>query len=240
MISTLFHIAVYDPLYNGLIFLIEIIPSHDVGFAVILLTIAVRTILFPLSRRAIETQAAMKKVAPEIERLKETHKDNREEQGRAIFALYRERGVHPFASVGLLIAQLPVIFALYWIFAVGGLPEIYQNLLYSFTPTPSVVNMAFLGFIDMAGHSLVLGVLAAVAQFAYTRLSMGKRIPSLPAARGTSFSADLARSFDLQARYMLPATFIVLSYFIPNAAMLYLITSNIFMVGQEFYSGRRF
>ncbi|MEK9154034.1 MAG: YidC/Oxa1 family membrane protein insertase [Patescibacteria group bacterium] len=240
MISILFHAVVYDPLYNGLIFLIEIIPAHDVGFAVILLTIAVRTILFPLSRRAIETQAAMKKIAPEIEQLKEKHKDNREEQGRAIFALYRERGVHPFASVGLLLAQLPVIFALYWIFAVGGLPEIYSDLLYSFTPMPLAVNMEFLGFIDMAGHSLVLGILAAAAQFAYTRLSMGKRLPAVLAGQNASFSADLARSFDLQARYMLPATFIVLSYFIPNAAMLYLVTSNVFMVGQELFSGRRF
>ncbi|OGG77526.1 hypothetical protein A3B35_01795 [Candidatus Kaiserbacteria bacterium RIFCSPLOWO2_01_FULL_54_24] len=239
MISTLFHAAIYDPLYNGLIFLVGIIPTHDVGLAVILLTIVVRFVLFPLSRRAIETQVAMKKIAPEVEKIKEQYKNNREEQGKAIFALYRERGVHPFASIGLLLAQLPVLFALYWIFAVGGLPEIHPDLLYSFVPPPPSVNMEFLGFLDMAGHSLFLGALAAVAQFVYTRLSMGPR-EKKPAVRGASFSADLARSFDLQARYMLPATFIVLSYFVPNATMLYLVTSNLFMVGQELFSGRRF
>src|SRR3989344_2524982 len=107
MISTVFHAVIYDPLYNGLIFLVGVVPSHDVGLAVIALTIVVRVILLPLSRRAVETQIAMKKVAPEIEKIKEKFKDNREEQGKAIFALYKERGVHPFASFGLLLPPLP-------------------------------------------------------------------------------------------------------------------------------------
>jgi len=241
MISTVFHTVIYDPLYNGLIFLVGVAPSHDVGLAVIALTIVVRVILLPLSRRAVETQIAMKKVAPEIEKIKEKFKDNREEQGKAIFALYKERGVHPFASFGLLLAQLPILFALYWIFANGGLPELRPDLLYSFISAPAGVSMEFLGVLDMAGHSIVLGILAAATQFVYTRLSMGPR-EKKPATTATtaSFSGDLARSFDLQARYVLPATFIFLSFIIPNAAMVYLVTSNTFMIAQEYLSGRRF
>lgn len=239
MISTAFHAVIYDPLYNGLVFLVGATPTHDVGLAVIVLTIAVRVILFPLSRRAVETQMAMKKVAPEVEKLKEKYKNNREEQGKAIFALYRERGVHPFASMGLLLVQLPILFALYWVFAVGGLPEIRPELLYSFVSAPSGVNMEFFGVLNMAGHSIILGIFAAATQFVYTRLSMGPREKKLT-TQEASFGTDLARSFDLQARYMLPATFVVLSYFIPNAAMLYLVTSNTFMIGQEYLSGRRF
>lgn len=239
MISAIFHTLIYDPLYNGLVFLVGIIPTHDVGLAVIALTIVVRILLFPLSRRAVETQIAMKRVAPEIEKLKEKYKDNREEQGKAIFALYRERGVHPFAGIGLLLAQLPILFALYWVFALGGLPEIHPELLYSFVPPPPAVSMLFLGVLDMAGHSLFLGVLAGVTQFIYTRLSMGPR-EKKPEPKQASFTADLARSFDLQARYMLPAMFVFLSFIIPNAAMLYLVTSNLFMVGQELAAGRRF
>ena len=238
MISTVFHTVIYDPLYNGLIFLVGVVPSHDVGLAVIALTIVVRVILLPLSRRAVETQIAMKKVAPEIEKIKEKFKDNREEQGKAIFALYKERGVHPFASFGLLLAQLPVLFALYWIFANGGLPELRPDLLYSFISAPAGVSMEFFGMLNMAGHSIVLGILAAATQFVYTRLSMGPR-EKKPAATA-SFSGDLARSFDLQARYVLPATFVFLSFIIPNAAMLYLVTSNTFMIAQEYLSGRRF
>lgn len=239
MISATFHALVYDPLYNGLVFLVGVIPTHDVGLAVIALTILVRVLLFPLSRRAVETQLAMKKIAPDVERLKEKYKDKREEQAKALFALYREHGVHPFASIGLLLAQLPVLFALYWIFASGGLPDIHPELLYSFIPIPDGVDMEFLGVLDMGGHSIVLGVFAAITQFIYTRLSMG-RPEKKPPAQGGNFSADLARSFEMQARYVLPATFVILSFFIPSAAMLYLATSNAFMIAQEFLSGRRF
>lgn len=239
MISAVFHAVVYDPLYNGLVFLVGVIPTHDVGLAVIALTILVRVLLFPLSRRAVETQLAMKKIAPEVERLKEKYKGNREEQAKALFALYREHGVHPFAGIGLLLAQLPVLFALYWIFASGGLPNIHPELLYSFVSPPSGADMMFLGLLDMSGHSIVLGVLAAITQFVYTRLSMGTPQKKTP-AQGGNFSADLARSFEMQARYVLPATFVVLSFFIPSAAMLYLTTSNAFMIGQELFSGRRF
>lgn len=239
MISALFHTVVYDPLYNGLIFLVGFIPTHDVGVAVVALTVIVRVILIPLSRRAIETQAAMRKIAPEVEEIKEKHKDSREEQSKAIFALYRERGVHPFAGIGLLLLQLPILISLYWIFALGGLPEIRPDLLYSFVVPPPAVSMEFLGFLNMAGHSLILGLLAAATQFAYTRLSMGRREAPKP-SKTPSFSSELARSFDLQARYVLPATFVVLSYFIPNAAMLYLVTSNLFMIGQELAMGRRY
>src|SRR3989344_1901002 len=137
MISAIFHALIYDPLYNGLVFLVGVMPSHDVGLAVIVLTIVVRVILFPLSRRAVETQLAMKKIAPDIEKLKEKYKDNREEQAKAIFALYKERGVHPFASIGLFLLQIPVLFALYWVFAFGGLPDIRPDLLYSFVSSPA-------------------------------------------------------------------------------------------------------
>ena len=238
MISALFHTAIYDPLYNGLVFLVGIIPSHDVGLAVILLTIIVRIILFPVSRRAVESQLAMKKLAPDIEELKKKHKDS-VEQNKAIFALYKEHGVHPFASLGLLLLQLPVLIALYWVFANGGLPVIDFSLLYSFIHAPQTVNMEFLGFMDMnARHNIVLAVLAVITQFIYTRLSMGPR--GEQTSTEATLSSDMAKSFDIQARYVLPLMIGAIAFSIPAAAPLYWVTSNVFMIGQEYLSGRRF
>ncbi|RJQ34933.1 protein translocase component YidC [Candidatus Parcubacteria bacterium] len=239
MISAAFNTLVYEPLYNGLVFFVSLIPSHDVGLAVIALTIVVRFILFPLSRRAIETQIQMKKIAPEVEALKEKFKDKREEQGRAILALYRERGVRPFASFALLLVQLPILIGLYWVFSHGGLPEVNMALLYSFVPVPESIEMVFLGIIAMDGHSILLAALAGVTQFVYTRLSTGKRTPVAQPA-GASFSADMARSFDLQVRYILPVMVAVISYYVVAAAPLYWATSNLFMIGQEYLMGRRF
>lgn len=237
MISAAFNTAIYNPLYNGLVSIVGVLPSHDVGLAVILLTIIVRVVLYPLSKKAIVAQQKMKKIAPQMELLKEKYKNDREQQGKAMFALYKENDIHPFASFGLILIQLPILFALYWVFAFGGLPEIDTALLYSFVPAPAGVNMEFLGLINMAGKSLVLAVLAAVTQIIYTRLSMGER--KKVAATG-SFSGDMARSFDLQARYVLPVIIGVVAYTVPSAAALYWVTSNTAMIAQELLMGRRF
>lgn len=239
MISSAFHAVVYDPLYNGLVFLVDVVPGHEVGLAVILLTIVVRFILFPISRRAVKTQMEMKKIAPQVEAIKERFKNSREEQGRAILALYRENGVRPFASFALILIQLPILIALYWIFSHGGLPEVNTSLLYSFVKIPEAIDMVFLG-IPMDGHSIILAVLAGATQLVYTRLSMGPRNPAPKQPMGKSLSADMARSFDLQMRYALPVMVGVFSYFVVAAAPLYWATGTLFMIVQEYLMGRRF
>jgi len=238
MIGAVFNAVVYDPIYNGLVFFVGALPTHDMGIAVIIVTILVRVVLYPLSKSAIKAQMKMKEVAPEIEELKKRLKDKPEEQSKAIFALYKEREVKPFSGFLLILIQLPILLGLYWVFAMGGLPEINTEILYSFVSVPSAVNMEFLGLIDMSGRSIVLAIIATIAQFVYTRLSMGPR--GEKTATEASFGSDMARSFDLQARYMLPVMVGVIAFFIAAAAPLYWITGNIFMIGQELASGRRF
>jgi YidC/Oxa1 family membrane protein insertase len=237
MFSTAFHEAVYVPLYNGLVFLVDTVPFHDVGLAVILLTIAARILLLPLSRQAIRTQAAMREVAPEIEKLKEQYKEKQEEQARAIFALYREKKIRPFSSFFLILLQLPILFGLYWVFLRGGLPNIDTSALYGFMSVPENVNMHFLGLVDMAERSTVLAVFAGVTQLIHARLSMGPRT-STPSSTPPSFSSDLAKSMDLQMRYVLPIMIAVIAYTISAAVALYWVTSNTFMILQEYFSGR--
>jgi YidC/Oxa1 family membrane protein insertase len=239
MISAVFHALIYDPLYNGIVFFVGIIPSHDMGVAVIAITVVVRIIIYPLSRRAIESQLAMKKVAPEVEEVKKKYKNNSTEQSQAIFALYRERGVHPFSGFGLTLIQLPVLIGLYLVFLRGGFPSVDASLLYSFVHLPATINMEFLGIMNTAGkHNIILAALVALSQFAYTRLSMGPRASR--ANIEATLSSDMARSFDLQARYAFPALFGVISYTVPAAAPLYWLTSNVFMLVQEYLSGKRF
>ena len=239
--SALFHGFIYDPLYNGLVFLVGIVPLHDMGLAVIALTIVVRVIIYPLSRRAVEAQMAMKKIAPEVEELKKKYKKNSPEQSQAVLALYKARGVHPFASFGLVLVQFPVLIGLYWVFYKSGFPQVDTALLYSFVHAPSTINMEFLGLVNMSSRSIVLAALAALTQFIYTRLSMGPREKTPDATVvEASFSGDLAKSFDLQARYALPVMIGVIGYTIASAAPLYWATSNIFMILQELWAGRRF
>lgn len=237
MFRAAFNEGIYEPLYNALVYLIDIVPGHDVGIAVIILTLAVKVLLIPLSRQAIRTQVAMRAIAPDMELLKAKYKDNQEEQARAMFALYKERGIRPFSTFFLVLLQLPILFGLYWVFWKGGLPAINTEILYSFVPSPPKVDMSFLGLIDMGERSILLAVLTGVTQYIYTRLSMGPRQPKVHTEEA-SFSADMARSFDLQARYVLPILFTAISYSLSAALPLYWATSNIFMIGQELLMGR--
>lgn len=240
MIGEFFHAVIYIPLYNGLVWLVDTIPGHDMGIAVIALTIIVRLILYPLSKRAVEAQLAMKALTPEIEAIKKQHANDREAQSKAIFALYKERDIHPFAGLGMVLLQLPVLIGLYWVFSHGGFPEIDLSILYPFVGAPESVRMDFLGLIPMTGHSIILAVTAALSQFAYTRLSMGKPATVDPSPVESSLSGDLAKSFDTQARYVLPVFIGVISYTVAAAAPLYWTTSNLAMIVQEYLNGRRF
>lgn len=237
-IGNFFGTIIYRPLYNGLVFLVGVVPGHDVGLAVVVMTLIVRFILFPLSRRAVQAQLAMKKIGPEVEKLKVKYKDKPEEQGRAIFALYKERDVHPFAGFLLLLIQLPIMLGVYWIARYSGLPTINTAILYSFIHAPTSVNMEFLGLINMSAHSIPLAITAALSQFVYTRLSMGPSEKTSPVE--ASLSGDMARSFEMQARYVLPAIIGVIGFSLASAVPLYYTTSNTFMILQEYLSGRRF
>ena len=240
MISQAFHAVVYDPLYNGLVYLVGILPTHDVGIAVVLLTIVVRILVFPLSRQAVKAQMAMKELTPDIEALKKKYKDNKEEQSKAIFALYKERDVHPFSGLLLVLVQLPVLIGLYVVFARGGLPTIDSTLLYPFVRIPDAVNMEFLGIFDMNGHSIILAFFAAVTQFLYIRLSMGKPKTIDPSPVESTLSGDMAKSFDFTTRYAMPGMIAVISYSVVAAAPLYWVTSNTAMLIQEYLTGKRF
>lgn len=225
----------YQPLYNGLIFLIAVLPGASAGLGVILLTMLIKLALFPLSQKAARFQMVMKQHEGEVDRIKERFKNDRQGQGKAIMDFYRERGINPFAGILPIFIQIPVVIALYYVFFKGGLPAIDSALLYSFVPVPPVVDMHFLG-IDMAGKSVFLAVLVAVTQYIQGRLSL-----PAPKARGEkpSFGEDLAHGMHLQMKYVMPVFMGFVSYAVAGAVALYFITSNVFTIGQELYLRRR-
>ena len=162
MLSNIWDALLYKPLINALAFLVSIVPYGDVGLAVIILTILVKLILFPLSQKAIESQAAMNVLAPELKKIKESGK-SKEEQARLTFELYKEHKTNPFSGCLLVLVQIPIIFALYYVFFKGI--NFDSSLLYSFVPAPENVNMIFLGILDLSQKSLILAILAGVSQY---------------------------------------------------------------------------
>ena len=225
--SYLYHSFFFDPLYNSLIFLFQIFPWADAGIVVVLLTILVRLILFPLSRKAVVTQVKMAEIGPELSAIKEKYKNNSEEQARKTLALYKEKGVNPFSGILVVIIQIPIILALYQIFL--HFPEVNSALLYSFVSVPENINTTFLGLVDVSAKSAVIALLAAASTYFQFLASMKGQKES----KGTSFGDNLTRSMQKQMKYFFPVLVFFISYNISGVIALYWLTTNLFSIAQE-------
>lgn len=233
MISSLWHVVVYQPLYNILALLIATLPGHSVGGAIIVLTILVRLALFPLTGKSMRAQRAMKELEPHLKRIREEYKDDRKKQSQKTMELYQEHGVSPFSGCLPILIQMPVVIGLYWVF-LKGLKIIDVSVLYHFVPVPGVLDMHFL-FFDLAAKSAVLALCAGLSQYIQTDLSLGKKTTPLPVAPGekATFQEDFAKSMQVQMRYILPAMIGFIAYSTSGAVALYWTTSNILSIAQE-------
>lgn len=238
--SAIWNTIFYQPMYNALIFLINNVTFGDVGFAIIFLTIIVKFILFPLTKKSIKSQLLMKKLEPELKEIKQKY-PNKEEQSKKTFELYKKYGTNPFSGCLVLILQLPVIFALYFVFLKGLTLD--AGALYSFVHLPVNVHTNFLGLIEMHSKSIVLGVLAGVTQFIQGYLT----IPSKPKT-GISkdqpevkktFQEEITSSMNTNMKYFLPVFIGFIAYKISAAVALYWVVSNIFTIVQEWYIRRK-
>jgi YidC/Oxa1 family membrane protein insertase len=230
--SYLYHLLISTPLYNGLILLMDASPWIDAGVAVIILTLFVKLILAPLTKKSVVTQLKMKQIEKDLAQIRDKFKNDKQAQAMETMALYKKAGVNPFSGILLVLIQLPIIFALYAIFLKSGLPVVNTELLYPFVKVPSV-NMEFLGFINIAAKNIYLAILAAVVQFFQIRLSM----PATPKSENKtpSFQEDLARNLNTQMRYVFPVMLFFIAYSTSATVALYLIVSSLFTIGQELW-----
>ncbi|HRY62755.1 MAG TPA: YidC/Oxa1 family membrane protein insertase [Candidatus Paceibacterota bacterium] len=234
MFSFIFNIFYY-PLYNAIIFLSALSPSNDFGLAVVALTILVKFLILPLSHVSIQTQRKLKEIEPEINRIKERHKDKQEEQAVKIMNLYKEHGVNPFASILLLFIQLPMFIALYYIFR--NTIDLASPVIFSFNILPTTINTMFLGVIDLSVSNIYLAILVGLTQYIQTSLSL----PEMPKeqAKNPTFADDFAKSMNWQVKYFLPLFIIFVAAKLNAAVSVFWITSNIFSIVHEFLVKRK-
>lgn len=232
MISSIWNMLLYKPLLNALAFLVSIIPGGDMGIAVIILTILVKLALFPLSQKSIESQAEMNILTPELNKIKESGA-SKEEQAQLTFELYKKHKVNPFSGCLLLLLQIPIIFALYYVFFKGIRFE--SGFLYSFIHVPEHINMVFLGFLDLAKKSLPLAILAGVSQYLQAHFAPKPAVSPNTNKDNPSFQESFTKSMNMQMKYVFPFIITFIAYGISGAVALYWITSNLFMVAQQIY-----
>ncbi|MFA6274441.1 MAG: YidC/Oxa1 family membrane protein insertase [Candidatus Paceibacterota bacterium] len=233
MLTNIWNVVLYNPLLNALALLVSFIPGGDVGLAVIVLTLLVKVILYPLSQRSIESQAKMKLLEPELKKIKESGA-NKEEQARKTMELYKIHKTNPFSGCLLVLIQIPIIFALYFVFLKGI--NFNSEALYSFVSVPTKINMNFLGFIDLGQKSLLLAILAGASQF-FQAYYMPK--PNTSSGKTGSFQETFSKSMNMQMKYVFPFVVAFIAYSISGAVALYWITSNIFTMCQQIYSNKK-
>lgn len=217
--------AIYRPILNLLIGLYNVIPGKDIGVVIILVTLAIRILLSPFMHKSLKGQRVMNFIQPKLQEIKEKHKDNKEEQAKAMMELYKEHGINPLSSCLPLLLQLPILIALFQVFskALNG----NLNGLYSFVTKPEILDPKFLGLIDLSKPSIPFAIIAGVSQFFQSRM-----IVQWQAHHKTDPTAKI---MNLQAMYILPVISIVIAWKLPAGLPLYWIVTTLFSIGQQYY-----
>lgn len=216
----------YRPLFNALIFLVWLIPGHNVAWAIIILTIIIRLLLLPSSLNATRQQKRMRDLQPEIQKLQAQYKDDKQAQSQALIKFYRENKISPLGSCLPLLIQLPILIVLYYVF-LNGLGFERFDLLYSFTPRPDSINTVFLG-IDLARPDrFILPIIAGILQYIQGRQTM----PLTQPAKGQEMQSMISK----QMLYLLPVFTVFIAGRLPAALPLYWIITTAFAIGQQWW-----
>ncbi len=218
-----------EPLYNLLVFLVNVVPWHDVGIAIIVLTLLVKFVLAPLHAKAIRGQFEMKKLEPKLREIKKQYPD-KQVQAAKTFELYKEHKISPLAGCLPILIQLPIILALYRVF-LGGFS--FDTMpLYSFIQEPQTIKLTFLGLLDLTQKSIIFAAIAGITQYLQVHFS-AQRTP-VPDPNDNSMSANMNKMMSKQMKYFLPVFVAIISYQISAAIALYWSVNNIFTTIQEY------
>jgi YidC/Oxa1 family membrane protein insertase len=222
----LFQQIFYRPIFNLLVFFYQTISFHNLGLAIIFTTVLIRLILYPFFHKGAKQQMLMQRIQPKVREIQEKHKGDTQKQSEALMALYKEHGVNPFSSILLLLIQLPIMLAFYWVIRSGLGASQFVNL-YSFISAPQNINTMFLGIIDLAKPSIIIILCAAAAQFFQARLA-------IYSAKGNN-QPSAAEKIARQMSFMGPLVTILIFYSLPSAIGLYWFITSLFSVGQQYF-----
>lgn len=104
---------IVQPIFNLLVLIYALIPGHNFGLALILFTVVIRLLMWPLVKRQLQQSKLMRKLQPELKRIKKEAKGDRQKESLMMMELYKERGVNPFSTFPILILQLIILIGLY-------------------------------------------------------------------------------------------------------------------------------
>lgn len=260
----IFELIVVQPIFNLLMGLYAIVPGRDFGVAIIIFTVIVRFVLYPLTRSMLHQTKAMRKLQPELAKIKKQSKGNKQAETMAMMELYKKHGVSPFRSIGILLIQLPIFIALFQVIQIftnhrDRIELFTYNFLEGIDPikdliaNPADFNEKLLGFVDLTKAAftnngvdiflVVLAVVAGVTQYIMSKQTMPKtqnkrRIRDIMAEAAEGKQADQSEMNAIVMQRMtkvLPFFMFFVMISVPGALALYYAVSNIVAVAQQAY-----
>lgn len=264
----IFELFIVQPIFNLLLFIYSIVPFADFGIAIIIFTIIIRFALWPLVVKQLHQVKAMRKLQPELARIKKATKGNKQLESMQMLELYKKHEVKPFRSILILLIQLPIFIALYQVIQIftthrDAIEKFTYSFMQVFEPVkqlladPNNFNEKFLGLIDLTQHALpftgpgsiflvVLAGIAALTQYIISKqtspTTSSKRLRDVLAEAGEGKEPDQA---ELNAVVMskmmkfLPFMMFFIMLSLPGALALYYVTSNLFAAVQQHYLLKR-
>lgn len=183
------------------------VPSY--GIAIIILTIAIKAILAPLTVKQVKSMKAMQDLQPRMKALQAKYKDNPQQLQAEMAKMYKEMGINPLSGCLPLIIQMPFLIAIYW--ALQGYPY-----------DPTYISFLWLPSLGEADPYYILPVLSAVSTWIMSRQTMG--------------SADGAAAAQQKIMgYIMPLFIGYISLSFPSGLVIYWVISNVFQLVQQHF-----
>jgi YidC/Oxa1 family membrane protein insertase len=202
------------------------------GFSIIILTILIRLILWPLNNKAIRTQKVLSELKPKIEETQKKFKNNKEAQAKALMALYKEHKINPLAGFLPILIQIPIIIALWRVFL--NSIKLDSSSLYYFVKAPDFIQPIFLGAIDLTKGNVLLAMIAGLLQYIQTKMILPA--PTSAAAGKSAGAPDFGRIMSKQMLYFGPILSIIIFWSLPAALPLYWIVVTLLTIIQQYFN----
>ncbi len=231
----MFHTIFYEPMYNLLVVVLGVVPLHDIGAAIIIVTCIVKGVLLPLNLSALRSQYVMKRLEPQMNALKELQKTNKVEYSQKLMDLYKKEKINPLSSLFVIIIQIPIFFALYFVFSKGLVSD--PSSLYSFVTFPEILHTKAFGLFDVTQKSIVIAILAGISSYVLARQQTKSMISKNE--NKESFQDQFMKSMRIQLLYVLPIIITMSAAVLPSALGLYWFISNAIGYAQDVYIKRK-
>ena len=259
----MFETLIVKPIFNLLVLIYGLLPGHNFGLSIIIFTIIVRLLLWPLVKKQLHQVKVMRKIQPELKRVKQAAGGDKRKESMLMMELYKERGINPFGTIGVLILQIPILIGLYvglqkvlkdpsaissfaypWLQHLPWIEHISHNI--------GQFDATFLGIVDLTKSALgptggvywpamliVLG--SAVAQFFQSKqltptTKDTKSLRSILSAAKDGKQADQSEvnaAVSRSTRFLLPAMIFLFTVHIPSALALYWLVSGLTALVQQ-------